>query len=233
MAETKDFKDILKYCYSLGVNNNRTWFHDHHDEYEKAKKDFQGFLDMLRFAINKAAPQAGKPIMYMEPREWMYRIARDMRFHKNGAPYNPAFRAYLAPDKKSWKPEGYYIRIFPGSSCFGTGLWCETTSQMNNIRKYISLHYDEFSAILKKSRIPVEGSSLKSMPRGFSADDPAAKYIKMKNWTMIIEIPDSDIGTFEDFTAYLIKYVKRMEPMRQFLMKASQYVDSGRPEFEW
>ena len=51
MAETKDFKDILKYCYSLGVNNNRTWFHDHHDEYEKAKKDFQGFLDMLRFAI--------------------------------------------------------------------------------------------------------------------------------------------------------------------------------------
>ena len=112
-----DFKRIMNYCENLQLNNNRTWFHENHGEYELAKKDFLGFLDMLRFVINDEAPEVGKSIMYMEPKEWMYRIARDMRFHKNGPPYNPAFRAYISSDRKSRKPIGYFLRICPGSSC--------------------------------------------------------------------------------------------------------------------
>lgn len=228
-----DFKRIMHYCAELSKNNNRTWFHENHDEYDKAKKDFLGFLDMLRFSINEQSPEVGKSIMYMEPKEWMYRVARDMRFHKNGPPYNPAFRAYIAADRKSWMPIGYYLRVFPGSSCFGTGLWCDTTAKMNNIRAYISKNYDEFQRILKKTKVCVMGDSLKTMPRAFSADDPAAEYIKMKNWQMIYSVPDEAIDTFEGFCKLLTGYVKAMEPMRQFFMKAATYVDNPRPEFEW
>ena len=71
--------------------------------YEQARKDFLGFIDLFRFAISKEVPDIAESIMYMEPKEWMYRIARDMRFHKNGPPYNPAFRAYIASDRKSWR----------------------------------------------------------------------------------------------------------------------------------
>lgn len=228
-----DFKRILNYIEQLQKNNNRTWFHDTHDEYEIARKEFLAFLDMFRFKLNDEAPDIGKSIMYMEPREWMYRIARDMRFHKNGPPYNPAFRAYISSDRKSWQPIGYYLRLIPGGTLFGTGLWCDKTVQMNNVRKYISLHYDEFKKALNKGGISVDGSKLKTMPRGFSADDPAAEYIKHKDWNMIIYIPDEDITTFEEFSDLLIFYVRKMEPMRQFLLKASNYVDNGRPEFEW
>ena len=77
------------------------------------------------------------------------------------------------------------------------------------------------------------GEKLKTMPRGFSADDPAAEYIKHKSWDMIFFIPDEDIGSFEDFSELLMQYVKRMEPMRKFLLKAANYVDNKRPEFEW
>ncbi len=228
-----DFKRIMHYCAELSKNNNRTWFHENHDEYEEAKKDFAGFLDMLRFSISEQAPEVGKSIMYMEPKDWMYRVARDMRFHKNGPPYNPAFRAYIAADRKSWLPIGYYLRVFPGSSCFGTAMWCETTAKMNNIRAYISKNYDEFERILKKTKISIMGDSLKTMPRGFSADDPAAEYIRMKNWQMIYSIPDEEIDTFEGFCELLTGYVKAIEPMRQFFMKAAAYVDNPRPEFEW
>ncbi len=228
-----DFKNILTYCGKLQANNDRTWFHNNHDEYDVARKEFLGFLDMFRFQLSKEAPDIGKSIMYMEPREWMYRVAKDMRFHKNGPPYNPAFRAYIAADRKSWMPIGYFLRICPGSSCFGTGLWCDTTAKMNNIRKYISLHYDEFSEALEKGNICIGGEKLKTMPRGFSSDDPAAEYIKHKSWDMICFIPDEDIGSFEDFSEILISYVKRMEPMRRFLLKAANYVDNKRPEFEW
>lgn len=228
-----DFKRILNYCGELQRNNNRTWFHETHGEYEIARKEFIAFLDMFRFRLNDEAPDIGKSIMYMEPREWMYRIAKDMRFHKDGPPYDPAFRAYISADRKSWKPIGYYIRLIPGGTIFGTGLWCENTTQMNNVRKYISLHYDDLKKALNKGGISLDGSRLKSMPRGFSADDPAAEYIKYKNWNMLIFIPDEDITTFEEFSDLLIFYVRKMEPMRRFLLKASEYVDNGRPEFEW
>lgn len=224
---------LMKYISNLTLNNNRTWFHDTHEEYEAVRKDFLAFLDMFRFNLSKEAEDIGKSIMYMEPREWMYRVARDMRFHKNGPPYNPAFRAYIAADRKSWHPIGYFLRIYPGDSCFGTGLWCDSTVKMNSVRKYISLHYDEFLAALNKDGISVHGESLKSMPRGFSADDPAAKYIKLKSWTMMVHIPDSDITNFEELSDVLIFYVRKMEPMRQFLLKAANFVDNGRPEFEW
>ena len=228
-----NFSNILAYSDKLQKNNDRTWFHNNHTEYEIARKDFLAFLDMFRFKLSEASPDIGKSIMYMESREWMYRIAKDMRFHKNGPPYNPAFRAYIAADRKSWLPIGYFLRICPGSSCFGTGLWCDTTAKMNNIRKYISLHYDEFLQALEEGNMQIGGDKLKTMPRGFSPDDPAAEYIKHKNWEMILFIPDPDIGSFEDFSEILISYVKRMEPMRQFLLKAANYVDNKRPEFEW
>lgn len=228
-----NFKRIFKYSADLSVNNNRTWFHENHDEYNIVKKDFMGFLDMLRFAISEESPEIAKDIMYMEPKDWMYRIAKDMRFHKNGPPYNPAFRAYIAPDRKSWKPEGYYIHLFPGSTFFGTGLWTYSTAQMNNVRAYISKNFKEFESILKKNNISVTGDKLKTMPRGFSADDPAAEYIKMKNWQMLYFIPDEDIDTFEDFCILLRGYIAAMEPMRRFLLKAADYIDNNRPEFEW
>ena len=228
-----DFKNIMTYCGKLQANNDRTWFHNNHEEYENARKEFLLFLDNFRFCLSKEAPDIGKSIMYMEAREWMYRVAKDMRFHKNGPPYNPAFRAYIAADRKSWLPIGYFLRVCPGSSCFGTGLWCDTTTKMNNIRKYISLHYDEFCDALKAGGISIGGEKLKTMPRGFSADDPAAEYIKHKSWVMILDIPDVDVGAFDDFTELLMNCVKRMEPMRRFLLKAANYVDNPRPEFEW
>lgn len=228
-----DFKRIMNYCENLQLNNNRTWFHENHGEYELAKKDFLGFLDMLRFVINDEAPEVGKSIMYMEPKEWMYRIARDMRFHKNGPPYNPAFRAYISSDRKSRKPIGYFLRICPGSSCFGTGLWCDTTAEMNNIRSYISENFGEFQKILEKTSVAVSGDKLKTMPKGFSADNPAAEYIRLRSWDIIYLIPDEDIDTFEDFCQELMFYIRRIEPMRQFLLKASKHTENKKPEFEW
>ena len=71
------------------------------------------------------------------------------------------------------------------------------------------------------------------MPRGFSADDTAAEYIKMKNWEMIYFIPDEDIDDFEEFLQELTFFIRKMEPMRQFLLKAAKHVENTRPEFEW
>ena len=56
----------------------------------------------------------------------------------------------------------------------------------------------------------------------------------MKNWTVIYFISDDDIGTFEEFCEYLMRYVRKTEPMRQFLLKAAKSSQKKvtRPEFE-
>ena len=66
-----NFKNILNYCGDLSQNNNRTWFHENHDYYEKARKEYLAFLDMFRYMLSEEAPDIGKSIMYMEPRQWM------------------------------------------------------------------------------------------------------------------------------------------------------------------
>ena len=228
-----DFKGILSYSSRLAINNNRTWFHDNHTEYEKAKKDFYGFLDLLRFRISDIAPELGKSIMYMEPKEWAYRIARDMRYHKNGPPYNPAFRAYISSDKKSDLPIGYFLRIAPGTSCFGTGVWCSTTERMNSMRHYILDNFDYFQKLMDENNVSVSGDMLKKLPKGFTVEGAAAEYIKMKNWSVIVHISDEELTDFDTTADYLAALVARMEPMRLFLLQGADYKKVIRPEFEW
>ena len=228
-----DFSRIFDYEKGLAANNDREWFHKNHAEYEQAKKDFTGFVDFLRFKICEEAPDLAPSIMYSEPKEWLYRVARDMRFHKNGPPYNPAFRAYISPDKKSWMPIGYYIHLFPGSSLFGTGIWCDSTEKMNGVRDYIIENFEEFEELMKSCPIPITGSRLKAMPKGYSPDEPASEYLKFKDWELILEIPDADFTTFDETIDLLGRYVHLMEPMRKFLLRAAQATMSKDNEFEW
>ena len=68
-------------------------------------------LDVMKFVLAKDAPQIGDELLFENPKNFMYRIPRDMRYSKNKTPYNPAFRAYLSPHKKDFLPLSYYIHI--------------------------------------------------------------------------------------------------------------------------
>ena len=50
---------------------------------------------------------------------------------------------------------------------------------------------------------------------------------------MIYVIPDEDIDDFEELLQELTFFIRRMEPMRKFLLKASKHIENQRPEFEW
>lgn len=228
-----DFKNILSYSADLAEHNDRTWFKDNHSRYEKVKKEFAGFLDFLRFEIAEKSPELAKDIMYMNPSDWMYRTARDMRFYKNRPPYDPAFRAYICADKKSWLPIGYYIRICPGSSCFGTGIWCDNTRQLNRVRDYLIENFDEFEKIRTETDLPLSGTKLKKMPRGYDENEPAAEWLKYKNLSVIYNFEDSELGTFDEFTAKLGSLVEKTEPMRIFLLDAAISALAPDEDDEW
>ena len=218
-----EFDRMLEYSGALAAHNERTWFHDNHKQYESAKADFVSLLENLRFAVAEGAPAIADDIMYMQAKDWMYRVARDMRYSKNRPPYNPAFRAYIAADKKSWLPIGYFISIFPGASVFGTGMWFENTADVNRVRDYISENLTEFEELVSESGVTIDGDRLKRMPRGYDENDPAAEWLKYKNWFIVEYVPDSRLTDFADFGGYIGDLVRRMEPLRQFLLEAARH----------
>ena len=184
------FDRMLGYCADLRDHNDRTWFHENHRRYEEAKKDFLALLDQLRYVIAEASPEIGGDILYMDARDWVYRIARDMRFYKNVPPYNPSFRAYISAD---------------------------------------AVHQAEWEAILEGGQLTLEGDTLKTIPRGYAPDHPAAKWLRYKNWLVTQHFPDGALGSFDDFSAAIGALVPRMEPFRKFLLAAALSAESPKP----
>ena len=217
-----DCKRMLHYCGELDAHNDRDWFHANHKEYELAKEDFRILLGQLRFAVAEGDPDLAQDILYMDPKDWMYRIPRDMRVHKNGPPYQPSFRAYLSRDRRSWQPIGYFLMIAPGISCYGTGLWCESTAATNHVREYIQRNWEELTGLLRENHLALTGNRLKTMPRGFSADHPASEWVRMKNWTCLYDLEDSELGGFDAVSDRVREMTTALAPVRRYLLDAAQ-----------
>lgn len=223
------FDRMLSYCADLRDHNDRDWFHANHRRYEEARGDFFRLLDQLRYAIAEASPEIGSDILYMDARDWVYRIARDMRFYKNLPPYNPSFRAYISADRKSWLPIGYFLCVEPGATLFGTGLFLEGTAEVNRVRDFIAANQEEWEAILEEGKLTLEGDTLKTVPRGYAPDHPAAKWLRFKNWLVTVRFPDEALGDFDDFSGKIGEVVTRMEPFRKFLLTAALSAEAPKP----
>ena len=227
------FERMLRYCARLEMNNNRTWFHENHEEYEAAKQDFTELLELLKFAAaDLLPPELAEALLFAEAKQMQYRVPRDMRVRSQEPPYTPSFRAYLAPDRHTFRPVGYFLRIAPGGrSIFGTGVWFQDREDLRRVRQRISDRFDEFSAALDRcSAFPLSGDRLKRPPAGFSPEDPAVEYLKYKNWFVSASYPDGELTDFESFVQAAASAGRRMEPLRRFFDEA--YTDRL-PRLPW
>ena len=215
-----NFDNMLAYTEALSKNNNRTWFHDNHRDYELAKDDFICLLDMLRFMLAKESPELGDSLMFVSPKAFMYRIPRDMRYSKNKEPYNPSFRAYLSPMKKSFLPLSYYVHIAHDGCYIGTGAWPWKPEQLNTLRDHIARHCWELDDIVLENELEVDGKVLKRVPRPYETDHPAGEWLKYKYYLVEYNFTKEDMRSFDTFCEAAAKAVRKFEPFRRFLSEA-------------
>ncbi len=215
-----DFSRMLGYTEALSKNNERTWFHDNHREYELAQEDFLMVLDVMKFVLAKDAPQIGDALLFENPKNFMYRIPRDMRYSKNKTPYNPAFRAYLSPHKKDFLPLSYYLHLSHERCIIETGAWPWEAKQILRLREYIAYNFEELEAIASENGLTIFGERLKRTPRGFDAEHPAAEWLKYKFWLTEYSFTPDDLRDLDTFAEAAGLAVQRFEPFRQFLMGA-------------
>lgn len=216
-----DLAELLRYCAALEAHNDRAWFHENHDWYDRARASFAELLEQLRFAVCAAAPRLADDIMYMPVRDWTYRVPRDMRIRRDAPPYNPSFRAYISRDRRSMLPIGYYICLKPGESCFGTGLWGPDSEMLGRVRGYICGNWHEMDRLAAEYPGEITGETLKRVPRGYAEDDPAAGWLKFKSFMLLREVPDDAASDPDTLCAFVTDRVREMEPLRQYFLRAA------------
>lgn len=211
----------LSFLKKLGKNNNKPWFDEHRKEYEAAKKDFEQFITSLLEKMAALDPafkeQKGK--------DTVFRIFRDVRFSKDKTPYKAHFGAYLSRGGRKSPDAGYYLHLEPGGKSFlAGGLWMPEGTLLKKVRQEVDYNYKEFQSILtspsfKKLFTRIEGETLKTLPQGYAADNPAIAYLKLKSFIVTTQLKDEDFGT-KTVQTNIMKIFTTMKPFVDFLNRA-------------
>lgn len=214
---------VKTFFNDLSQNNNKEWFDKHRKFYEDQVRDTTKALvaDMsIEFA------DAGIPLIG-DPKRSVFRINRDIRFSPNKDPYKTNLGAFFPykPDQAGKKPifaVGFYFHIDLNETFAAGGLHSPESAQMKAIRERISQDYDLLEDMINtdifKSNFPegLTGEKLKTMPRGFDKDHPAAEYLKMKQFTVWCKF-GYDLVQSEKLKHYLVEKAAAMMPLLEFL----------------
>lgn len=213
----------LRFLKNLAKNNNKPWFDSHRSEYETARKDFEKFIQSVIDNFSKSEPD----IAPLEAKQCMFRINRDIRFSKNKIPYKKNFAASIKRGGRKSVFAGYYFHLEPGNSFMGGGIWMPLPEETKKIRQEIDYCWREFQKIVSSKSFKTsfgdiergEGISLVNVPKGYTPDNPAAEYLKLKSWYADREITDAELSS-KDLIKQTIKAFDAIQPLIRFLNRA-------------
>ncbi|KAA6328061.1 hypothetical protein EZS27_023003 [termite gut metagenome] len=175
---------IFRFLKELTVNNNREWFNEHRDEYERVKREFEIFLSIIISRISLF----DESIKGVQAKDCMYRIYRDTRFSADKTPYKTHIGGYINAKGKKSNYCGYYIHLEPGNCLLAGGSICIPPNLLKAIRQGIYDNIDEYISIVEdpafKRYFSVVGENfLKTAPKGFPKDFKYLDYLKCKEYT--------------------------------------------------
>ena len=189
-------QSTLRFLKQLRSNNNKPWFDNHRQEYEKVKEDF---INLVQQVLDNAA-RFDANLQNLQPKNCVFRINRDVRFSADKRPYKNNLAAYFNKDGKKGEGAGYYLHIEPGKSFIGVGIWQPLPEVLAKIRQEIDYNLPGFKLLLKNAKFKkhffnglVTENKLSRPPKGYNDDNPAIEWIKLKSFIVTCTISDADI----------------------------------------
>ena len=186
--------EILHFLMDLQDNNNREWFQDNKPRFEKAKADFNLFMD----ALIRKITEFDVSIKGLEAKDCVFRIYRDVRFSKNKNPYKNNMGGYIATGGRKSQLAGYYLHVEPGATMLAGGVYVPEAKVLKRIREDIADNEDEFRSILNEDTFrstfgEINGEQLKTAPKGFPKDHPAIDLLRFKSFTFMKNISEDEL----------------------------------------
>ena len=217
------FQEFTKFYTQLELNNNKEWFHAHKAEYDKLNLEFQDFVQNCIYQIANFDPL----LKFLTAKECTFRINRDVRFSNNKLPYKTNSSAVFAPGgKKNNSEPAYYFEFnSKGKITIGGGLYMPETSQLLKVRESISEKPKQLKKILNdklfQSYFPeLSGDMVKTIPRGFSKDNPNIELIRYKSYVVFYQDTINNY-TDSELNAKIVKIFRAMYPLISYLRSIS------------
>jgi uncharacterized protein (TIGR02453 family) len=215
--------DLFAFLRDLARNNDRVWFAENRDRYER---DVKG--PALRF-VAELAPHFGKVSRHFraDPRPVggsLFRIHRDVRFSKDKSPYKThvGIRFPHAKGRDVHAP-GFYLHLEPGEVFAACGVWHPDGPTLTRIRGSIAARPDRWRRIRDgkrfRARYRLGGDSLKRAPLGYDADHPLLEDLKRKDYVAVAEL-DEDAVRRKEFVKEFMALCRDAEPFQRFLCEA-------------
>lgn len=224
-------RETLAFLRALKRNNDREWFKARRDRYDMhVRAPMIALIERLAGDFPSFAPE-----IVASPRTSMYRIYRDTRFSDDKTPLKIQVSAsFRWRGLARGEGAGLYLEVHPRWVWMGGGFWNPQAPQLLKIRDHISDTYPEIHRLAGNRRFTsllggLEGDRLSRVPRGFSKDDPAAEYLKYRQFLGGCEFPP-EFATSTAFYPALITTYKAMLPLVRFLNEPlTTSAESSRP----
>jgi uncharacterized protein (TIGR02453 family) len=216
---------VYDFLGKLASNNNREWFNEHRDEYEKARLEFEKLIA----AVIERISLFDETIRGVQVKDCTYRIYRDTRFSPDKTPYKTHFGAYINAKGKKSDHCGYYVHVQPDHSILAGGSYCPSPKLLKALRQAVYDNIDEYRSIVEdpefKRYFPLIGYNfVKTAPKGFPKDFEYIDYLKCKEYCCEYAIPDSFFASPDAFD--------RIEDIFCQLKRFSDFVNYTIDEFD-
>ena len=208
----------LRFLRALARNNNRDWFRARREEYEEhVRRPMVSVIERLGVDFGRFAPE-----LDASPKRCIYRIYRDTRFSPDKTPLktqiSASFRWRGLPRGRS---AGLYFEVHPRWVWMGGGFYAPEPADLVRIREHISSTHPELHRLTRATAFrrafeKLEGEQLTRVPRGFQKTDPAAEYLKHRNFLAGREFPP-EFATSREFYPTLVATFRAVTPLARFL----------------
>lgn len=213
----------LLFLKQLAKNNNKPWFDANRKKYDEARKDFENFIQSLIDGFGTKEPS----IASLTAKNCLFRINRDIRFSKDKTPYKKNFAASINKGGKKSVLAGYYFHLEPGNSFIGGGIWMPMPAETQKIRQEIDYCYEEFKKItgskkfkdIYKGLDQEDGIRLTNVPKGYTRDNPAAEFLKLKSWVAMSPVTDAELSS-KTLLKKSVEAFAVIQPLIDFLNRA-------------
>lgn len=211
-------REALTFFRGLRRNNNREWFQQRKEIYEtRVKAPMLELVEAINGELARLAPQyAG------DPKKAVYRIYRDTRFSSDKTPYKGHIAA-IFPRRGMEKHAGagLYFSVSDKEVEIAGGVYMPGPEHLLAIRTHLADHHEEFrrmSAQRTLTRLMGElrGEELTRVPKGFSADHPAADLLRRKQWLYYVSLAP-EVAVTPKLVAEVSGRFRAMLPVVEFL----------------
>ncbi|MFA9392612.1 MAG: DUF2461 domain-containing protein [Prolixibacteraceae bacterium] len=213
-------KEIYDFLLNLEKNNNREWFDENRETYQKTK---QQFLHITEILINEIR-SFDSTMPFQDPKKCVFRIFRDVRFSNDKRPYKSNFGTFIARDGRKGGSPGYYFHIQPGASFLGGGIYMPEANKLKAIRTEIVEHTADFLELVEDPDFTSKfnffsDDKLKTAPKGFSKDFEHIDWLRYKSYAASRSVSDEELFS-PDLIDKIVEDYRNLAPLNQFLNNA-------------